>query len=60
MTKTIIGYAKSKGLHRIELRVVAEQKMAIHVYQKIGFKIEGIQKDAHYGSDGKYHDKVIM
>lgn len=60
MIEIIISWAKGKGMHRIELSVATEHKMAIHVYQKMGFKVEGIQKEAYYGSDGKYHDKVIM
>jgi len=60
MIKTMIDWAKSKGMHRIELSVVAEHKMAVHVYEKVGFKIEGIQREAYYGEDGKYHDKLIM
>lgn len=60
MIETIIDWAKSKGMHRIELSVVAEQKMAVHVYEKVGFRIEGVQREAYYGEDGKYHDKVIM
>ena len=60
MIETIIDWAKSKGMHRIELSVAAEHKMAIRVYEKVWFRIEGIQKEAYYGKDEKYHDKVIM
>jgi RimJ/RimL family protein N-acetyltransferase len=60
MIEAIIMLAKNVGLHRIELDVVAEHKMAIHVYEKIGFKCEGIKKESHYGIDGKYHDKLII
>jgi len=60
MIERIIDWAKNKGMHRIELSVAAEHKMAVYVYGKVGFKIEGIQKEAYHGEDGKYHDKVIM
>lgn len=58
--KMIVDWARSEGIHRIELGVVAEYKMAIHVYEKLGFRTEGILREAHYGIDGKYHDKLIM
>jgi RimJ/RimL family protein N-acetyltransferase len=60
MTSMAISLARERGLHRIELSVVADNKKAIHVYEKVGFKIEGIQKEAYYGEEGKYHDITIM
>lgn len=60
MIETIIDWAKSKGMHRIESSVVAEQKTAVRVYEKVGFRIEGVQSEAYCGEDGKYHDKLIM
>ena len=60
MIKMIVDWARSEGIHRIELGVVAEYKMAIHVYEKAGFRTEGVLREAHYGLDGKYHDKLIM
>jgi len=26
----------------------------------MGFKIEGIMKDAYFGADGNYHDELVM
>jgi RimJ/RimL family protein N-acetyltransferase len=60
MIRVIIDWARSEGMRRIELGVVVEHKMAIHVYEKLGFRTEGILREAHYGMDGKYHDKLIM
>ncbi|MEM2936323.1 MAG: GNAT family N-acetyltransferase [Candidatus Bathyarchaeia archaeon] len=60
MIETMIDWAKSKGMYRIELSVVTKHKMALHVYEKVGFRIEGVQREAYYGEDGKYHDKVMM
>lgn len=56
----LIEIAKDEGLHRIGLYVVADNKRAIHLYQKFGFKIEGVMKDAYFGEDGKYHDMLVM
>ncbi|MFW5433479.1 GNAT family N-acetyltransferase [Paenibacillus apiarius] len=46
-------------LHRIELNVFAFNGRAIHVYEKAGFKREGVQRDTLY-YDHKYHDSIMM
>jgi RimJ/RimL family protein N-acetyltransferase len=46
-------------LHKVELGVFAFNKRAIKLYQKIGFKIEGVKKD-HLFYEGKYYDEVQM
>jgi len=60
MLAKLIELAKKEGLHRIGLTVIADNKPAIHLYQKFGFKIEGAMKDAYFGEDGKYHDELVM
>ncbi|MDX1993449.1 MAG: GNAT family protein [bacterium] len=46
-------------LHRIELTVYDFNERAIHVYEKIGFKREGVLRDALL-YDGEFHDAIIM
>jgi len=60
MLTKLIELARKEGLHRIGLTVIADNKPAIHLYQKMGFKIEGIMKDSYFGADEKYHDEVVM
>lgn len=60
MLTKLIELAKKEGLHRIGLSVIADNKPAIHLYQKFGFKIEGVMKDAYLGEDKKYHDELVM
>ena len=60
MTERLLKLAKKDKMHRIELSVVAENKIALHLYEKCGFQIEGISKDDFYGRDGKYHDVINM
>jgi RimJ/RimL family protein N-acetyltransferase len=60
MLAKLIELAKKEGLHRIGLNVVADNKRAVRLYQKMGFKIEGVMKDAYFGEDGKYHDMLVM
>ncbi|MBT2642928.1 GNAT family N-acetyltransferase [Bacillus sp. ISL-41] len=47
------------NMHRIELEVFAYNPRAIHVYEKLGFKQEGIQRDYLYYNH-KYHDCIKM
>ncbi len=47
------------GLHKISLDVLADNKNAIALYIKLGFKEEGVFK-FHFYFDNKYHDVVRM
>lgn len=47
------------NLHRIELEVYAGNARAQHVYEKIGFVVEGRRREGVY-KFGKYHDVVVM
>ena len=46
-------------MHRLELNVFSYNTQARRVYEKSGFRIEGIRRDAiMYG--GKYEDDILM
>lgn len=47
------------NLHRIELEAYPFNNRAIHVYEKIGFKREGIRRDGSYYNH-KYYDMITM
>lgn len=47
------------NLHRIELWVFAENARARHVYEKLGFREEGVRRDAFF-KHGRYQDMVLM
>ncbi|NLX61998.1 MAG: GNAT family N-acetyltransferase [Tissierellia bacterium] len=47
------------NLHRIELEVLPFNERAIHVYEKIGFKREGIKRDGTFYFN-KYYDLITM
>ena len=54
------GLSWAKGvLERVELNVVDSNERAIALYEKLGFKLEGIKKKAVKLSDG-YHDIYMM
>jgi RimJ/RimL family protein N-acetyltransferase len=60
MTAIILQEARDQGLHKVNLEVVAENTIAVHVYEKTGFKIEGRIRDTYYGEDESYHDTLMM
>lgn len=47
------------NLHRIELQVFTYNDRAIRAYEKVGFRKEGIQRDALY-YEHQYHDSIMM
>ena len=47
------------GLHRIELEVYAFNERARHVYEALGFSVEGVKRDALW-QDGEFHDAIVM
>jgi diamine N-acetyltransferase len=47
------------NLHRISLRVYAENQRAVHCYEKVGFQHEGRQRQASF-RHGRYHDLLLM
>jgi len=47
------------NMHRIELNVFSYNERAIRVYEKLGFKREGVQREALYYNHA-YHDSILM
>lgn len=47
------------GLHRVELEVFEENRRARRCYEKVGFREEGIRREAVF-RDGRFQDLVIM
>jgi RimJ/RimL family protein N-acetyltransferase len=60
MMRYALVLAKEKGLHRLQLSVIMGNDRAIHVYEKVGFRREGVRPDAYKGEDGRYHDALEM
>lgn len=61
LLKALIDWAKTTDkIEKINLRVHSDNDIAIGLYKKMGFEIEGVQKrDLKYGP-GKYVDTVLM
>jgi len=58
--RTLVDLAfREMNLHRVFLRVDADNARGIRCYHKAGFQQEGILRDAAF-REGVYHDQVIM
>jgi len=59
-SRLILGYGfEQLGLHRISLDVFAFNPRGKRVYQKVGFLVEGVRRDA-FRFDGEYTDEIMM
>ncbi len=60
VARTTLRYGfDTLNLHRIQLRVIADNERGIKAYRSAGFKDEGRQREASY-VDGKYVDLLLM
>jgi len=56
----MLDYAFTKlNLHRVFLRVYANNPRAIRCYEKIGFRREGVLRESHF-AEGRYWDTLVM
>ena len=59
LVEKALSDARRLGLARIELTVHADNRRAISLYDRMGFKKEGLAKDAVF-IDGVYKDVIMM
>jgi RimJ/RimL family protein N-acetyltransferase len=52
-------WARTRNLHRLHLTVMTHNHRAVALYQKLGFVIEGLHRDALL-VDGRYVDEFTM
>ncbi|MEU6100357.1 GNAT family N-acetyltransferase [Streptomyces flaveolus] len=59
-TRLIVGHAFGQlGLHRVQLDVYGNNHRALRVYEKAGFVVEGVRREAAW-RDGEWVDEVLM
>lgn len=59
-TRTAVRFAfHTLNLHRVELDVFDFNPRAIRAYEKVGFRREGVRREALY-QDGVWHDELVM
>ncbi len=59
LVEEVVDECKRRGSDRVELMVNVDQKDAVHLYEKSGFKTVKLTKDEKMG-DGKLHDEFLM
>ena len=59
LTSATLTEARRRRLVRIELTVHADNSRAVALYERIGFKTEGVLRDA-VRLDGRYKDLILM
>lgn len=60
MLQIVLDFAKNVGYEQAELEVMAENKDAIHLYEKLGFEKYGTFPDNMKFADGSYMDAYWM
>lgn len=56
----IIEWARGKMIiHRVELEVFTVNPRAAHIYEKLGFQLEGIKRQVYF-KDGQFVDAKVM
>jgi RimJ/RimL family protein N-acetyltransferase len=59
-TRLIVGHGfEQLGLHRIQLEAYSHNHRALRVYEKVGFRTEGVRREAQF-RNGAWLDEVIM
>ncbi|MEU2283161.1 GNAT family protein [Streptomyces sp. NPDC013178] len=59
-TRLIVGHGfEQLGLQRIQLELYGDNDRARHVYEKVGFVVEGVRREAAF-REGKWVDEVLM
>lgn len=59
-TQLIVGHGfEQLGLHRIQLEAYGHNPRALRVYEKVGFVVEGVRREADF-RDGQWLDWVMM
>lgn len=56
---TLEKWAADHKLHQLELTVMSHNERAIRLYQKMGFKVEGIKQDSLF-ANGQYVDEYYV
>lgn len=55
-----INQARECGFEQMELEVVSRNMRAIGLYEKMGFEVYGIRKNAMKLKDGNYYSELLM
>jgi RimJ/RimL family protein N-acetyltransferase len=59
LLEALESWARSRGLHRLELTVDVDNRRAIALYEKFGFEREGVKRHSRK-IEGRYLDELYM
>lgn len=60
LLKESITWCDSNGIRKLTLAVLETNKIAITLYERSGFKIEGVLEKDRRLSDGRFYNTVVM
>lgn len=60
LVNEIFALAQELGLQKLVARMASEQKSAIQVFERLGFKAEALLADQVIDREGRTHDLIIM
>lgn len=55
----LLAHAIKRGIHRVEVTVIKENKISLNLCQRMGFELEGIKKQSIKIGD-RYHDEYLL
>jgi L-amino acid N-acyltransferase YncA len=60
LANEVFAIAQEKGLQKIVARMASEQKGALQVFERLGFKAEALLADYVMDRRGRTHDLIVM
>ncbi|HKF55483.1 MAG TPA: GNAT family protein, partial [Blastocatellia bacterium] len=60
LANEVFALAREQGLQKLVARMAAEQKGAIQVFERLGFRPEALLADYVIDRQGRTHDLIVM
>jgi L-amino acid N-acyltransferase YncA len=60
LASELFAHARELGLRKVVARMASEQKGAIQVFERLGFKVEALLADCVIDRNDRTHDLIIM
>jgi RimJ/RimL family protein N-acetyltransferase len=60
LLETSLDHARAVGLRKVELEVFTDNTVAIALYARHGFEVEGLRRRHHRRADGSVRDTLLM
>ncbi len=60
LLEAVLEHARPSGLYKVELEVFTDNVVAIALYARHGFAVEGLRREHHRRRDGSRRDVLLM